>query len=142
MSEHKKYLAFKLRSKTVEELREILEEHKKELSSLKVKKVVSGTQTSIAQIGVIRKAIARILTIINLKKREEIKSAFQNRKSIKQYNEANKTSYSLSKTPKELKPRLTRALRRKLSKKQATKLLPKQIKRQNAFPERKYALKA
>lgn len=76
MSEHKRYLAFKLRSKTVEELNEILEEHKKELSNLKVKKVVSGTQTSISQIGVIRKSIARILTIINLKKREEIKSAF------------------------------------------------------------------
>lgn len=43
MSEHKKYLAFKLRSKTLEELREILEEHKTELSNLKVKKVVSGT---------------------------------------------------------------------------------------------------
>jgi large subunit ribosomal protein L35e len=83
MSEHKKYLAFKLRSKTLEELREILEEHKTELSNLKVKKVVSGTQTSISQIGVIRKSIARILTIINLKKRDEIKSAFQNRKSIK-----------------------------------------------------------
>ncbi len=76
MSEHKKYLAFKLKTKTNEELLEILEEHKKELANLRTKKVVSGTQTSIAKIGVIRKAIARILTIINLKKRDAIKTAF------------------------------------------------------------------
>ena len=76
MSEHKKYLAFKLKNKTNEELLEILEEHKKELANLRTKKVVSGTQTSIAKIGVIRKAIARILTTINLKKREAIKTAF------------------------------------------------------------------
>lgn len=79
MSEHKKYLAFKLKNKTTEELLEILEEHKKELASLRVKKVVSGTQSQISKIGVIRKTIARILTIINLKKREAIKTAFQSR---------------------------------------------------------------
>ena len=79
MSDNKKYLAFKLKTKTNEELLEILEEHKKELATLRVKKVVSGTQTQISKIGVVRKAIARILTIINLKKRDSIKSAFKNR---------------------------------------------------------------
>jgi ribosomal protein L29 len=43
MSEHKKYLAFKLKNKTNEELLEILEEHKKELANLRTKKVASGT---------------------------------------------------------------------------------------------------
>ena len=42
MSENKKYLAFKLRNKTIEELQEILKEHNKELADLRVKKVVSG----------------------------------------------------------------------------------------------------
>lgn len=76
MSEHKKYLAFKLMNKTNEELLEILEEHKKELANLRVKKVVSGTQTQISKIGVVRRGIARVLTVINLKKRQAIKTAF------------------------------------------------------------------
>lgn len=142
MSDNKKYLAFKLQNKTFEELSEILEEHKKELAALRVKKVVSGTQTQISKIGVIRKSIARILTVINLKKRQAIKTAFQSRQSIKQYNAANKTSYSLNKLPKELRPRLTRALRRKLTKNQSEKKLLKVLKREQNFPQRKYALKA
>ena len=142
MSDNKKYLAFKLRTKTLDELQEILEEHKKELAALRVKKVVSGTQTQISKIGVVRKTIARILTVINLKKRDAIKTAFQSRQSIKQYNAANNTSYSVNKVPKELRPRLTRALRRKLTKHQTAKRLPKQIKREIAFPQRSFALKA
>merc|ERR1712117_145086 len=138
----KKNRAFRLRNLTVEELQKTLEEHRKELSSLRVNKVASGVASKLAKIRVVRKAIARQLTIINQKRRNELKEAFSSRAGIKKYNEENKTNFSLSRLPKDLRPRLTRALRRKISKKNSSKLLPKQQKRLNAFPPRRYALKA
>ena len=138
----KKNRAFRLRNLTVEELQKTLEEHRKELTSLRVNKVASGVASKLAKIKVVRKAIARQLTLINQKRRNELKVAFSTRAGIKKYNEENKTSFSLNKVPKDLRPRLTRALRRKITKKQASKLLPKQVKRANAFPPRRYALKA
>ena len=51
--------AFRLRNKTVEELQQILEEHKKELASLRVNKVSSGVASKLAKIKTVRKAIAR-----------------------------------------------------------------------------------
>lgn len=116
MSDNKKFLAFKLRNKTIEELQSILADHQKELAELRGKSVTQGNQADIAKIGNIRKAIARQLTIINQKRRNEIKTAFQSRKSIREYNDQNKTSYSLSKVPKELRPRLTRAIRKRITK--------------------------
>ena len=138
----KKNRAFRLRNLTVEELQKTLEEHRKELTSLRVNKVASGVASKLAKIKVVRKAIARQLTLINQKRRNELKDAFSTRAGIKKYNEENKTSFSLNKVPKDLRPRLTRALRRKITKRQASKLLPKQVKRNNAFPPRRYALKA
>ena len=76
MSDNKKYLAFKLRNKTIEELQSILADHQKELAELRSKSVGQGNQNEIAKIGNIRKAIARQLTIINQKRRNEVKSAF------------------------------------------------------------------
>ena len=57
--------AFKLRRKTVEELMTSLDEHRKELSSLRVNKVSSGVASKLAKVRVVRKTIARILTLIN-----------------------------------------------------------------------------
>ena len=138
----KKNRAFRLRNLTVEELQKTLEEHRKELVSLRVNKVASGVASKLAKIKVVRKAIARQLTIINHKRRNELKESFATRAGIKKYNEENKTNFSLNRVPKDLRPRLTRALRRKITKRQASKLLPKQIKKRNAFPQRTYAIKA
>ena len=113
----KEIRAFRLRNKTIEDLQLTLNEHRKELSDLRVNKVSSGVASKLAKITVVKKAIARILTIMNLKRRNNIKESFKTRKGIKAYNEANKTSFSLNKVPKELRPRLTRALRKKITKK-------------------------
>jgi large subunit ribosomal protein L35e len=138
----RKNRAFRLRNLTVDELQKTLDEHKKELVSLRVNKVASGVASKLAKIKVVRKAIARQLTILNQKRRNELKETFATRAGIKKYNEENKTNFSLNRKPKELKARLTRALRKKISKRQASKLLPKQQKRLNAFPQRVYAVKA
>ena len=133
---------FRLRNRTVDDLRKNLGEFKNELSSLRVNKVASGVASKLAKIKVVRKTIARHLTVINQKQRQEIKDAFSSKAGIKKYNEENKTKFSLSKKPKDLNNRLTRALRKKLTKKQSSKKLVKVLKREAAFPARKFFVKA
>ena len=140
--DHKKNRPFRLRNQTVDTLQKNLSELRTELSSLRVNKVASGVASKLAKIRVVRKTIARHLTIINQKKRQELKDAFSTKANIKKYNEENKTSYSVNKQPKDLRPRLTKALRRKLTEEQRNKKLSKQLKKLRAFPERAYALKA
>ena len=133
---------FRLRTRPVEELKKSLLESKNELAQLRVNKVASGVASKLAKIKVVRKVIARHLTVINQKQRQDIKNAFSSKQGIKKYNEEHKTNYSLSHKPRELKNRLTRALRRKLTKKQSSKKLVKVLKRENAFPQRKFFVKA
>lgn len=133
---------FRLRNRTVEELRKSLSEHRSELSTLRVNKVASGVASKLAKIRVVRKSIARHLTVIVQKGRKELRDAFSSRANIRKYNEENKTKYSLDRLPKELRPRKTRALRRQLTKGQRTKKLLKEKKREWSFPVRKFAIKA
>ena len=133
---------FRLRNQTVDTLQSNLTELRNELSSLRVNKVASGVASKVSKIRVVRKTIARHLTIVNQKRRQELKDAFSTRANIKKYNEENKTSYSLSKLPKDLRPRLTKALRKQLTKEQKEKKTSKQIKKLRAFPQRAFALKA
>ena len=134
--------AKKLRENDEDTLRQNLKDLQKELQELRISKVASGVASKLAKIRVVRKAIARILTILNEKQRNSIKSAFRNRKDIRAYNEANGTKFLTSHTPKELKPRLTRALRRRLTKKQKGRKLLKTVKKEWNYPQRVYALKA
>ena len=138
----KKTRPFRLRTKTVEELRKGLSEYKTELSNLRVNKVASGVASKLAKIKVVRKVIARHLTTINQKQRQVIKDAFSTKAGIKKYNEENKTEFSANRKPKELKNRLTRALRKRLTKKQSTRKTLKTLKREAAFPQRKFFVKA
>ena len=133
---------FRLRNRNVDELRKNLGEFRNELSSLRVNKVASGVASKLAKIKVVRKTIARHLTIINQKQRQDIKDAFSSKAGIKKYNEENKTKFSLTRKPKDLKNRLTRALRKKLTKKQSTKKLVKVLKREAAYPKRQFFVKA
>lgn len=50
-------------------------------------KVASGVASKLAKIRVVRKLIARQLTVLNQKRRQEIKDAFATRAGIKEYNE-------------------------------------------------------
>ena len=133
---------FRLRNQTVDTLQKNLTDLRTELATLRVNKVASGVASKLAKIRVVRKSIARHLTIVNQKRRQELKDAFSTRANIKKYNEENKTSYSVNKLPKDLRPKLTKALRRKLTKEQKDKKLSKQIKKIRAFPQRAFALKA
>lgn len=112
-----------LRTKSKEQLEQQLLELKQELASLKVQKL---TRPAVPQIGVVRKDIARVLTVINALQRENVRAFYADKKLI----------------PKDLREKKTRALRRALSKQDAARITPRERKRRAAFPKRVYAIKA
>jgi large subunit ribosomal protein L35e len=113
--------------------REALKELKEELAGLRVAKVTGGAPNKLSKIKVVRKSIARVHTVY----RANIRDALRNKISTDGANKKGKTYL-----PLDLRTKKTRAIRRRLSKEQAEKLTPKQQKTVNAFPRRKFALKA
>lgn len=73
----------------------------------------------------LRKSIARVLTVINAKQRAQLRLFYKGKKYL----------------PLDLRPKQTRAIRRRLSKEDASRVLEKAKKRNQHFPQRKYAVK-
>jgi len=118
--------AYELRSKRENELSRQLDELKNELSQLRVAKVTGGAASKLAKIKVVRKSIAQVLTVINQSQKSELRKYYKKRKFV----------------PLDLRPKKTRALRRKLTKGESEKKTLRQIKKDRHFPKRKFALKA
>ena len=74
----------------------------------------------------VRKGIARVMTISHQKQREELRKFYKNKKYI----------------PLDLRPKLTRAMRRALSPKEMNAKTERQRQRAIHFSVRKFALKA
>lgn len=74
----------------------------------------------------LRKSIAKVLTVINANQRSQLRLFYKKKKYL----------------PLDLRPKQTRAIRRRLSKKEAGLVTEKQKKKQMHFPMRKYAVKA
>ncbi len=75
---------------------------------------------------VVRKSIARVLTVMNQTQKENLRKLYRNKKY----------------KPKDLRPKKTRAMRRALTKHELAIRTVKQQRKDRAFPMRKYALKA
>ena len=73
----------------------------------------------------VRKSIARVLTIININQRSQLRIFYKNKKYL----------------PLDLRAKQTRAIRRRLSKEDASRVTEKQKKKQIHFPQRNYAVK-
>ena len=73
----------------------------------------------------LRKSIARVLTVINAKQRAQLRLFYKNKKYA----------------PLDLRPKQTRAIRRRLSPEDKARVLEKTKKRQTHFPQRKFAVK-
>merc|ERR1712146_137407 len=115
-----------LRAKNDADLRVELKNAKAKLQELRVEKVANGNATKLSEIKPTLRNVARILTILNQRRKTAMR---------KKYTQA---KYK----PLDLRPKLTRELRRvacqstlRAETKRAT------IKRQN-FPQRKFAVKA
>ncbi|KAH3902695.1 60S ribosomal protein uL29 SCDLUD_000279, partial [Saccharomycodes ludwigii] len=115
--------AYELKTQSKEQLESKLVDLKKELADLKVQKL---SKPSLPKINTVRKNIARVLTIINLNQRQAVADLYKGKKY----------------QPKSLRGKKTRSLRRALTKFEATRITEKQKKKQIAFPQRKYAIKA
>ncbi|KAF2266758.1 60S ribosomal protein-like protein L35 [Lojkania enalia] len=113
-------------SKSKEDLNTQLQELKSELIQLRTSKVAGGASTKLTRIHDVRKGIARVLTVINANQRQQLRLFYKNKKYA----------------PLDLRPKQTRAIRRRLTKHEASLVTEKQKKKQTHFPQRKYAVKA
>ncbi|KAI0842076.1 60S ribosomal protein L35 [Hypoxylon sp. FL0890] len=111
-------------NKSKEDLLKTLEELKTELGQLRIQKVVSSG-SKLNKIHDLRKSIARVLTVVNLKQRSQLRLFYKNKKYL----------------PLDLRPKQTRAIRRRLSPEEKARTLEKTKKRSSHFPQRKYAVK-
>lgn len=120
-----KVKAGQLWSKNKDELMKQLGELKTELGQLRIQKIASSG-TKLNRIHDLRKSIARVLTVINAKQRAQLRIFYKSKKYM----------------PLDLRPKQTRAIRRRLSPTEASKKLEKTKKREMHFPQRKFAIKA
>ncbi|KAM4877484.1 large ribosomal subunit protein uL29 [Thomomys bottae] len=115
-----------LRGKKKEELLKQLDDLKVELSQLRVAKVTGGAASKLSKIRVVRKSIARVLTVINQTQKENLRKFYKGKKY----------------KPLDLRPKKTRALRRRLTKHEEKLKTKKQQRKERLYPLRKYAVKA
>merc|ERR1712107_634846 len=108
-----------------EDLLHQLNELKTELQQLHVAKVTGGAPSKLSKIKVVRKSIARVMTVISHSQRENLRK-FHAAKKYK---------------PLDLRMKKTRAMRRALNKYEASRKTLRQIKKETHFSIRKYAVK-
>ncbi|KAH9767910.1 60S ribosomal protein L35-4 [Citrus sinensis] len=114
-----------LRQKSKVDLLNQLKELKAELALLRVAKVTGGAPNKLSKIKVVRLSIAQVLTVISQKQKAALREAYKNKKFL----------------PLDLRPKKTRAIRRRLTKHQASLKTEREKKREMYFPMRKYAIK-
>jgi len=118
--------AYELQSKSKLDLLKQLTELRNELLTLRVQKVAGGSASKLTKISSVRKSIARVLTVVNQKARQAQREQFKGKKY----------------KPLDLRPKKTRAIRRRLTPNEASLKTLKQKKKIAHFPTRKYAVKA
>ncbi|CAI0471746.1 unnamed protein product [Linum tenue] len=96
-----------LRNKSKTDLLSQLKELKSELALLRVAKVTGGAPNKLSKIKVVRLSIAQVLTVISQKQKAALRDVYKNKKLL----------------PLDLRPKKTRAIRRRLTKHQVCILL-------------------
>ncbi|CAI0442992.1 unnamed protein product [Linum tenue] len=97
-----------LRQKSKAELLNQLKDLKAELALLRVAKVTGGAPNKLSKIKVVRLSIAQVLTVISQTQKSVLREAYKNKKFL----------------PLDLRPKKTRAIRRRLTKHQVLLLSP------------------
>merc|ERR1739847_221067 len=119
--------ASELRGKSKDELTKQLNEYKQELNNLRVAKVSgSGAPSKLGRIRDVRKSIGRTLTVINQTQKAAVRALYKGKKY----------------KPVDLRPKKTRAPRRRLNKHQENMKTARAAKREMLYAPRKFALKA
>jgi len=126
MSSSGKVKPAQLWGKDKNDLKKQLEELKQELVQLRTQKIAGGASSKLTKIHDVRKSIARVLTVINANQRAQLRIFYKDKKYM----------------PLDLRPKQTRAIRRRLTKEEASRVTEKQKKKQTHFPQRTFAVKA
>merc|ERR1712222_83961 len=123
-----------MKNKNLEELNQELKKLKDELQSIRFSKVSGTAVSKLSKIKALRRNIARVLTLINISKRNTVISGLRKR------GETEIKYLKSSRIPLDLRPKATRAIRRRVTKFQAQKLTSSQFKRTRNFPLRTFAV--
>ncbi|BBN13691.1 large subunit ribosomal protein L35e [Marchantia polymorpha subsp. ruderalis] len=115
-----------LRTKSKADLLNQLKELKAELALLRVAKVTGGAPNKLSKIKVVRLSIAQVLTVISQTQKAHLREVYSKKRFL----------------PLDLRPKKTRAIRKRLTKHQMSLKTEKQKKKEAYFPLRKYAVKA
>ena len=138
--------AAEYRKKNTTELLADLKKLREELQTIRFTKVTGTAVSKLSKIKPLRKQIARILTIIRENKKSEVISKLLTKetKEVVDGKEAtvSKTikNLKMKHLPLDLRPKKTRALRRKMTKFESKLLTLKLFKRKLSFPMRKFAV--
>lgn len=138
--------AAEYRKKNNTELLADLKKLREELQTIRFTKVTGTAVSKLSKIKPLRKQIARILTIIRENKKTEVISKLLT-KETKEVVDGKESTVSktiknlkMKHLPLDLRPKKTRAIRRKLTKFESKLLTLKLFKRKLSFPMRKFAV--
>merc|ERR1711894_10553 len=115
-----------LRNESKADLTAKLGELRQELATLKAAKVTAQSASKLGKINVVRKDIAKVLTVINQARKAELQKFYRG-KNVR---------------PVDLKPRKTRALRKRLNKHEESLKSLKTVRREQRTAKKMYAIKA
>ncbi|RHY09069.1 hypothetical protein DYB36_002421 [Aphanomyces astaci] len=118
--------AHELRTKTKSELLAELDDYQQELAQLRVAKVTGGAASKLAKIKLVRRSIARVLTVYNQTQKARLREKLGQGKHV----------------PVDLREKKTRAIRRALTPEEKSIKTLKQQKKDAYFPKRRFAVKA
>ena len=134
------------RKKNTQELLNELKKMREELQKIRFTKGSGTAVAKLSKIKSLRKQIARVLTIIRENRKEEVVKGLRERvtKNEKDGKEEEvKTTIKnlkLKHIPLDLRPKLTRAKRRRMTKFERKLVTLRQLKRKLNFPMRKFAV--
>ena len=138
--------AVEYRKKNNTELLADLKKLTEELQTIRFTKVTGTAVSKLSKIKPLRKQIARILTIIRENKKTEVISKLLT-KETKEVVDGKESTVSktiknlkMKHLPLDLRPKKTRAIRRKMTKFESKLLTLKLFKRKLSFPMRKFAV--
>ena len=142
--------AKEFRGKKNDELLGELKKLREELQKIRFTRSSGTAVSKLSKIKDLRKQIARVLTIIRENKKQDVVKALRERVSKKEGNEEKDKKEEEVKTtiknlkmkhiPLDLRPKLTRAMRRRMTKFERKLVTLRQLKRKLNFPMRKFAV--
>jgi large subunit ribosomal protein L35e len=138
--------AAEYRKKKNNELISDLKKLREELQKIRFNKQSGTAVSKLSKIKSLRKQIARVLTIIRENTKNEVISKLltKEKKEVKDGKEETITTtiknLKMKHIPLDLRPKKTRAMRRRLTKFENKLVTLKQLKRKLNFPKRKFAV--